>query len=63
MQIPKEMVVERIRSAAGAEQVEQAERELPEKVDTERDRALLERFGVDPSQLEDGLGGHAPGVG
>lgn len=63
VQIPKGMVVERIRSAGGAEAAERARAELPEKVDTERDADLLRSFDVDPQELADGLGGQAPAVG
>lgn len=63
MQIPKGMVVERIRASADAATAERADAELPEKVDTERDAELLRRFDVDPQQLADGLGGQAPAIG
>jgi hypothetical protein len=63
MQIPKGMVVERIRTSVGAEAAERAHAELPEKVDTERDAELLQTFDLDPQQLADGLGGQAPAVG
>jgi hypothetical protein len=63
MQLPREMVLERIRSTSGAATVEQAESELPEKVDTEGDRALLERFGLDAKSLEEAFAGHPPNVG
>ena len=63
MQIPKGMVVERIRSDRGAEAAARADAELPEKVDTDRDADLLRRLEVDPQQLADGLGGQAPAVG
>lgn len=62
MQIPKGMVVERIRTQSGAEAADRAHAELPEHVDTERDVDLLRRFELDPRQLEDGLGGQAPAV-
>lgn len=63
MQIPKGMVVERIRADRGAEAAERADAELSEKVDTDRDADLLRRFEIDPQQLADGLGGQAPAVG
>lgn len=62
MQIPKGMVVERIRSDRGVDAASRADSELPEHVDTERDAALLRGFGLDPQQLEDGLGGQAPAI-
>jgi hypothetical protein len=63
MQIPKAMVVERIRSAGGAAAADRADAELPEKVDTERDAELLRRFDLDPTELAEGLGGQSPAVG
>jgi hypothetical protein len=63
MQVPKAMVVERIRSADGAEAADRADAELPEKVDTERDAELLRRFGLDPGELAAGLGGQSPAIG
>jgi hypothetical protein len=63
MQIPKGMVVERIRSTGGPEAAERADAELPEKIDTERDVDLLRSFDLDPQELADGLGGQAPAIG
>jgi hypothetical protein len=63
VQIPKGMVVERIRNAGGAEAAARADAELPEKVDTEHDAELLRSFDLDPQELADGLGGQAPAIG
>ena len=63
MQIPKGMVVERIRSGGGADAAARADAELPEKVDTERDADLLRSFDLDPQEVADGLGGQAPSIG
>jgi hypothetical protein len=63
MQIPKGMVVERIRSTQGPEAADRADAELPEKIDTDRDVELLRSFDLDPQQLADGLGGQSPAIG
>lgn len=63
MQIPKGMVVERIRAAGDTAAADRAQAELPEKVDTEKDAELLRQYDLDPQQLADGLGGQAPAVG
>ena len=63
MQIPKGMVVERLRAAGQTDLVSRAEAELPEKVDTERDGDLLRSLDLDPAELADGLGGQAPAIG
>ena len=55
MQIPKGMVVERIRTSGDVAMADRAEAELPEKIDTERDAELLRKFNLDPQQLADGL--------
>ncbi len=56
MQIPKDKILELIRSRGDQDKVGQAQAELPEQVDTEMDKGLLDKFGVDPSQLMGGLG-------
>lgn len=63
MQIPKGMVVERIRAAGDFATADRADSVLPEKVDTERDAELLRGLDLDPQELADGLGGQAPAVG
>ena len=63
MQIPREMVLARLRAEADADSVQRAERELPEKVDPDRDAALLRRFDVDPGDLVESFGGQSPEVG
>lgn len=63
MEIPKSMVIERIRSKSGAERANEADNELPDKVDTENDAALLEKYGVTPDELNDALRGQSPNAG
>ena len=63
MDIPREMVIQAIRSKGDFEAADRAEEELPEKVDTEQDASLLERFSLDPGQLEEQFGDQAPNVG
>lgn len=57
MEIPKGQVLDLIREQVGGDQAAQAEEELPEQVDTERDAGLLEKFGVKPQDLVGKLGG------
>jgi len=61
--IPKEMVVERIRARGHSDITKRAERDLPEKVDPDRDAELLRGFDVDPAELLDEFGGQSPEVG
>jgi hypothetical protein len=63
MEIPREMVIERIRARGDTDAIERAARELPEKVDPQRDRALLAGFDVDPADLDEDFGGQSPAVG
>jgi hypothetical protein len=61
-EIPKAMIVERIRSQQGAKKANEADKELPDKVDTDTNAELLQRYGLDPDEVADLLGG-SPAVG
>jgi hypothetical protein len=63
VQIPRNMIVERIRAQGDAGLTERAERELAEKVDPERDGDLLRELGVDPAALLEEYDGQSPNVG
>ncbi len=65
MEIDKDMIVNMLRERGDSEQASQAEQELPDKVDTDRDQNVLERFGINPSELMSrfaGGGGGIPGL-
>lgn len=51
MEIPKEAILQFLRERGDETKAQEAERELPDTVDTERDQGLLGRFGVDPDEL------------
>jgi hypothetical protein len=63
VEIPKAMSVERIRSRSGAEKANQADDELPDKVDVDNDGGLLQKYDLDPDELRGEFGGGSPGVG
>jgi hypothetical protein len=63
MLVPREMVVEQLRSRGDFEAAERAERELGEKVDIDQDAELLAELKVDAQRLEDDFGGQSPAVG
>lgn len=63
MEIPKAMLVERIRSKSGHEAARKADAELPDKVDTDSDAELLRKLGVDPGELSDDFRGQSPTAG
>jgi hypothetical protein len=62
MQIPKEQILEFLRSRGEQDKASQADGELPDQVDTDRDASLLEKLGIDPQDLLSQLGG-AGGIG
>ena len=57
MQIPKDQILELLRSRGENDKAGQAEGELPDQVDTERDAGLLEKLGINPQDLLGSLGG------
>lgn len=57
MNIPKEKIIQMIRSRGDHDQADQADAELPDQVDTEQHSGLLSKFNVDPKDLAGGLGG------
>ncbi len=72
MQIDKSQILDLLRSQGQHDQASQAEGELPDQVDPERDSGLLSKFGLDPQMLSGllgkgggggGLGGLAGGLG
>ena len=63
VEIPKAMIVEKIRSRSGAEKANEADRELPDKVDTEADANLLAKYDLSPGDLTEDFEGQSPGVG
>ena len=56
VQIPKEQILELLKSRGRADQAAQAEGELPDQVDTDNDGGLLAKFGIDPQELIGKLG-------
>jgi hypothetical protein len=62
MEIPKDKILELIRERGNSGQAEQAEQELPDQVDPERDSGLLAKFGIDPQDVLGKLGGNIPGL-
>ena len=63
MQIDKETVLDLLREQGKTDQAQEAEQELPDQVDTERDSGMLERFGINPQDLISRFGGgNLPGL-
>jgi hypothetical protein len=61
MQIPKDKILELLRSRGDNDKASQAEGELPDQVDTEQHADLLKKFGIDPQDLISKLGGSGIG--
>ncbi len=51
MQVPKEKVLELLRGRGDHDEADDADKELPDAVDTDRDAGLLTKFGVPPPEL------------
>jgi hypothetical protein len=62
MQIDKETVLNLLREQGKTDQAQQAEQELPDQVDTDRDAGMLNKFGINPQDLIGRFGGgNVPG--
>jgi hypothetical protein len=57
MQIPKQQILDFLRQQGKEDQVGDADQQLPDQVDTDRDAGLLQKFGIDPGDLLSKLGG------
>lgn len=57
MEIPKDKILELMKSQGKSDQAGQAEQELPDQVDPERDSGLLSKFGIEPMDLLSKFGG------
>jgi len=57
MEIPKEKILDLLKQRGESDKAEQADQELPDKVDPDRDRGILEKIGIDPKDLAGNLGG------
>ena len=57
MQIDKNKIMDMLRSKGDQPTTEQADKELPDKVDTDKDSGLLAKLGINPKDLMGTLGG------
>jgi hypothetical protein len=63
MQIDKQTIIDLLRQRGQEDQAQQADAELPDQVDHERDAGLLEKFGINPQDLLGKItGGGIPGL-
>ena len=63
MQFDKSQILDLLRSQGDTEKAEQADRELPEQVDTDQHGGILERLGLNPADLVAKLAGGGGGGG
>lgn len=63
MQIDKKQIIDMLKSKGDNDKATQADSELPDKVDTDKDSGLLSKFGVDPKDLMGKLPGGLGGLG
>lgn len=57
MNIDKNQIISMLRERGEDQKASQAEQELPDSVDTDEHKGLLEKFGLDPQELLGKLGG------
>lgn len=57
MQIDKAQVIDLLKSRGDEQQASQADDELPQSIDTDKDSGLLAKFGINPQDLIGRLGG------
>jgi hypothetical protein len=57
MEIPKDQILQLLRSRGEDQKADQAQGELPDQVDPEKHAGLLQKFGIDPQDLLGSLGG------
>jgi hypothetical protein len=62
MEIPKDKILDLLKQQDKSDQAQQAEQELPDQVDPERDSGLLAKFGIEPQDLLSKFGGGIPGL-
>jgi hypothetical protein len=56
MEVDKQQIVDMLRSRGDNDKADQAEQQLPDKVDHEEHTGLLDQFGVNPQELLGRLG-------
>jgi hypothetical protein len=57
MNIDKGQILQLLRSQGDDSKAQQADQELPDQVDTDKDAGLLSKFGIDPMELVKKFGG------
>ena len=63
MEIPKDKILELLRTRGEDDKAQQADQQLPDQVDPERDKGMLDQLGIDPQDLLGNLGGMGDKLG
>jgi hypothetical protein len=63
MEIPKDKILELLRNRGQDDKAQQADQQLPDQVDPERDKGMLDQLGIDPQDLLGNLGGMGDKLG
>ena len=63
MEIEKAQIIELLKSRGEDAKAQQAEGDLPDKVDTDKDSGLLEKYGLNAQDLMGKLPGGLGGLG
>jgi hypothetical protein len=56
MELPKDKIIELLRSRGENDKADRANDELPDQVDTDKHGDLLDKLGIDPGSLLGGIG-------
>jgi hypothetical protein len=57
VEIPKDQILQLLRDRGDHDKADQADQQLPDQVDPEQHSDLLEKFGINPSDLLGDIGG------
>ncbi|GAB3542313.1 hypothetical protein GCM10027403_34860 [Arthrobacter tecti] len=57
MNIDKQQIIDLLKNQGDNDKADQADKELPDQVDTDRDSGLLSKLGINPQDLMGKLGG------
>ncbi len=57
MNIDKGQIISMLRERGDDQKADQADQQLPDSVDTDKDKGLLDKLGLDPKELLGKLGG------
>ncbi|MDF9278849.1 hypothetical protein P4U43_13745 [Arthrobacter sp. EH-1B-1] len=63
MNIDKQQIIDLLKNRGDHDKADQAQQELPDQVDTDQDKGMLDKFGINPQDLLGKLGGGFGGLG